>query len=85
MGRGEGGGGGERNILDMVWRLRITEETGNEELEYHVFFPGGNVGRCGVGIIIYIIICLKSVVVRKLQVAILARSPREMNPTDRIV
>ena len=34
---------------------------------------------------IYTIICLKSVVVRKLQVAILARSPREMSQTDRIV
>ena len=36
-------------------------------------------------IIIYTIICLKSVVVRKLQVAILTRSPREMYQTDRIV
>ena len=36
-------------------------------------------------IIIYTIICLKYVVVRKLQVAILARSPREMSQTDRIV
>ena len=34
---------------------------------------------------IYTIICLTSVVVRKLQVAILARSPREMSQTDRIV
>ena len=34
---------------------------------------------------IYTIICLKSVVVRKLQVAILARSPREMSQTDRII
>ena len=34
---------------------------------------------------IYTIICLKSVAVRKLQVAILARSPREMSQTDRIV
>ena len=34
---------------------------------------------------IYTIICLKSVVVRKLQVAILSRSPREMSQTDRIV
>ena len=35
--------------------------------------------------LIYTIICVKSVVVRKLQVAILARSPREMSQTDRIV
>ena len=35
--------------------------------------------------IIYTIICLKSAVVCKLQVAILARSPREMSQTDRIV
>ena len=45
--------------------------------------------RCGTSRIelhiIYTIICLKSVVVRKLQVAILARSPREMSQTDRIV
>ena len=34
---------------------------------------------------IYTIICLKSFVIRKLQVAILARSPREMSQTDRIV
>ena len=34
---------------------------------------------------IYTIICLKSVGVRKLQVAILARSPREMFLTDRIL
>ena len=34
---------------------------------------------------IYTIICLKSVDVRKLQVAILARSPREMSQTDRIL
>ena len=34
---------------------------------------------------IYTIICLQSVVVRKLQVTILARSPREMSQTDRIV
>ena len=33
---------------------------------------------------IYTIICLKSVGVRKLQVTILARSPREMSQTDRI-
>ena len=33
---------------------------------------------------IYTIICLKSVIVRKLQVAILARSPREMSQTDHI-
>ena len=37
------------------------------------------------GGLIYTIICVKSVVVRKLQVAILARSPREMSQTDRIV
>ena len=36
-------------------------------------------------ITIYTIICLKSVRVRKLQVAILARSPREMSLTDRIL
>ena len=35
--------------------------------------------------IIYTIICLTSVAVRKLQVAILARSSREMSLTDRIV
>ena len=35
--------------------------------------------------LIYTIICLKSVDVRKLQVAILARSPREMSQTDRIL
>ena len=35
--------------------------------------------------IIYTIICLKSVAVRKLQVAMLAQSPREMSQTDRIV
>ena len=35
--------------------------------------------------VIYTIICLKSVDVRKLQVAILARSPREMSETDRIL
>ena len=35
--------------------------------------------------IIYTIICLKSVDVRRLQVAILARSPREMSQTDRIL
>ena len=34
---------------------------------------------------IYTIICLKSVPVRKLQVAILALSPREMSHTDRIL
>ena len=34
---------------------------------------------------IYTIICLKSVDVRRLQVAILARSPREMSQTDRIL
>ena len=34
---------------------------------------------------IYTIICLKSVTVRKLRVAILARSSREMSLTDRIV
>ena len=34
---------------------------------------------------IYTIICLKSVVVRTLQVTILARSPREMSLTDRIL
>ena len=33
---------------------------------------------------IYTIICLKSVGVRRLQVTILARSPREMSLTDRI-
>ena len=33
-------------------------------------------------IIISTIICFKSDVVRKLQVAILARSPREMSQTD---
>ena len=37
------------------------------------------------GIDIYTIICLKSVNVRRLQVAILARSPREMSQTDRIL
>ena len=36
-------------------------------------------------IIIYTIICLKSVAVRNLQVVILARSPREISQTDRIV
>ena len=36
-------------------------------------------------IYIYTIICLKSVGVRKLQVAILALSPREMSQTVRIV
>ena len=36
-------------------------------------------------IIIYTIICLKSVGVRKLQLAILALSPREMSQTVRIV
>ena len=35
--------------------------------------------------LIYPIICLKSVDVRRLQVAILARSPREMSQTDRIL
>ena len=35
--------------------------------------------------IFYAIICLKSVVVRKRQVSILARSPREMSQTDCIV
>ena len=35
--------------------------------------------------IIYNTILLKSVVVRKLQVAIVARSPREMSQTERIV
>ena len=35
--------------------------------------------------IIYPIICLKSVDVRRLQVAILARSPREMSQTDHIL
>ena len=34
---------------------------------------------------LYPIICLKSVDVRRLQVAILARSPREMSQTDRIL
>ena len=34
---------------------------------------------------IYTIICLKSVDVRRLQVEILARSPREMSQTDRIL
>ena len=38
----------------------------------------------GIICVIYTIICLKSVVVRTLQVAILARSPREMSLTDRI-
>ena len=37
------------------------------------------------GRIIYTIICLKSVGVRRWQVAILARSPREMSLTDRIL
>ena len=37
------------------------------------------------GSFIYTIICLKSVAVFKLQVAILARSPWEMSQTDRIV
>ena len=36
-------------------------------------------------VIIYTIICLKSIAVRKLQVAILAPSPREMSQTERIV
>ena len=36
-------------------------------------------------IIIILLICLKSVGVRKLQVAILALSPREMSLTDRIL
>ena len=36
-------------------------------------------------LIIYPIICLKSVDVRSLQVAILAQSPREMSQTDRIL
>ena len=35
--------------------------------------------------VIYTRICLKSVAVRKLQVAILARSSREMSQTERIV
>ena len=35
--------------------------------------------------LIYTIICLKSVNVRKVQVAILARLPREMSQTDRIL
>ena len=35
--------------------------------------------------IIYTILCLKSVDVRKVQVAILARFPREMSQTDRIL
>ena len=35
--------------------------------------------------VIYTIICLKSVNVRKVQVAILARFPREMSQTDRIL
>ena len=35
--------------------------------------------------VIYTIICLKSVDVRRQQVAILARSPREMSQTDRIL
>ena len=34
---------------------------------------------------IYTIICLKYIVIRKLQAAILARSPREISQTDRIV
>ena len=36
-------------------------------------------------ILIYPIICLKSVDVRRLQFAILAQSPREMSQTDRIL
>ena len=36
-------------------------------------------------LLIYSIICLKSVDVRKRQVAILVRSPREMSQTDRIL
>ena len=34
---------------------------------------------------IYTMICLKSVNVRKVQVAIIARLPREMSQTDRIL
>ena len=37
------------------------------------------------GTSIYTIVCLKSVDVRRLQVAILAQSPREMSQTDRIL
>ena len=40
---------------------------------------------CVYKFVIYPIICLKSVDVRRLQVAILARSPREMSQTDRIL
>ena len=36
-------------------------------------------------LLIYTILCLKSVDVRKRQVAILVRSPREMSQTDRIL
>ena len=39
----------------------------------------------GTLLVYYTIICLKSVGVRKLQVEILARSPREMSQTDRIL
>ena len=42
--------------------------------------------NCGnYNIIIYTIICLKSVNVRKVQVAILAQLPREMSQSDRIL
>ena len=43
------------------------------------------IDNCGSVGAIYTIMCLKSVVVLKLQVAILARSAREMSHTDRIV
>ena len=46
---------------------------------FHPCFPGM------IALIIYPIICLKSVNVRRQQVAILARSPREMSQTDRIL
>ena len=58
--------------------------------EAHAMFIGEN-PSCVISFskltdtIIYTIICLKSVDVRRLQVAILARSPREISQTDRIL
>ena len=69
------------NVSNYILMLRIDlEYTSPNSL---IFFSMRSCHQ--LGDYIYIIMCLKSVAVRKLQVAILARSPREMSQTDRIL
>ena len=73
-------------ILYCMYCVRSEAHTSQDSTRrYRVYVNASTQLFIIINCIIYTIICLKYVVVRKLQVAILARSPREMSQTDRIV